>query len=395
MASTNQLPETMRALVLTSRDRPLTVETLPTPQPTIGSAVVRILVAKTISYMREVYSGKRPYPFPTPMTPGISGVGRVAAVGPDATKLKPGDLVYIDPTVRSRDDPTDVFLAGLHEGFTPGSAKLMKDVYKDWTYAEYCRAPLENVTLINEQRLVGSPSAGCRGYKIEQLASMANMLVPYGGLRDIELKAGHTVIIAPATGPFGGAAVLVALAMGARVIAMGRNKDSLANIKKRAPHPDRVETVPITGDMKADCDKLKKYGPIDAYYDIGPPEAYTSTHIKSCMLALRHGARVSLMGGYREGRYHYMKLCQITTADSTPIDIAIPHMMIMHKNIRLYGKWMYEREDIADMYKLVENGLLDLSIVKIVGEYPLEKYKEAWDHAAEMAGFGETVIIKP
>jgi threonine dehydrogenase-like Zn-dependent dehydrogenase len=301
MAETNQLPKTMKALVLTSRDQPLTVETVPTPQPTIGSAIVRILTAKIISYTREVYSGKRPYPFPTPIVPGTSAVGRVAAVGPDATKLKTGDLVYIDTTVRSRDDPTDVYLAAVHEGFTPGSAKLMKDVYRDWSYAEYCRAPLENLTLINEAKLVGSPSAACRGYKIDQLASVSGMLVPYGGLRDIELKAGQTVIVAPATGPFGGAAVIIALAMGARVIAMGRNKDSLANIKKLAPHPDRVETVPITGDMEADCKELKKYGPIDAYFDFGPPEAHASTHIKSCILALRHGARVSLMGGYRTG----------------------------------------------------------------------------------------------
>ena len=302
MAETNKLPETMKALVLTSRDQPLTVETVPTPQPTIGSAVVQILTAKIISYTREVYSGKRPYPFPTPIVPGTSAIGRVAAVGPDATKLKPGDLVYIDTTVRSRDDPSDVYLAAVHEGFTPGSAKLMKDVYRDWTYAEYCRTPLENLTLINEEKLVGS-----LGYKIEQLASVSGMLVAYGGLRDIELKAGQTVVVAPATGPFGGAAVIVALAMGARVIAMGRNKESLANIKKKAPHPDRVETVPITGDMEADCKELKKHGPIDAYYDIGPPEAHASTHIKSCILALRHGARVSLMGGYRTGESNKTK----------------------------------------------------------------------------------------
>ena len=76
-------------------------------------------------------------------------------------------------------------------------------------------------------------------------------------------------------------------------------------------------------------------------------------------------------------------------------DIAIPHMAIMHKNIRLYGKWMYEREDMADMFKLIENGLIDLKAFNIVGEYSLEQYKEAWDHAAAKAGFGETVIIKP
>ena len=304
MTSSNDLPETMKALVLTSRSELPKVETIPTPQPTVGSAVVHVLVANTISYMRDIYSDspKRPYPFPTPIVPGTAGVARVVAVGPDATKLKAGDLVYIDPLVRSRDDPTEVFLPAIHQGFTEGSAKLMRDVYRDWTYAEYCRVPIESLVALNEARLVGSPSATCCGYSLEQLSCMMSLMVPYGGLRDIELKAGQTVVVAPATGPFGGAAVITALAMGARVIAMGRNKESLANIRKRVSHPDRVETVPITGDMKRDCDELKKYGPIDAYFDIGPPEAHSSTHIKSCILALRHGARVSLMGGYWGGK---------------------------------------------------------------------------------------------
>ena len=40
-------------------------------------------------------------------------------------------------------------------------------------------------------------------------------------------------------------------------------------------------------------------------------------------------------------------------------------------------------------------GLMDLGIQKVVGSYPLEKYKEAWDHAAEKSALGETVIMTP
>lgn len=101
--------------------------------------------------------------------------------------------------------------------------------------------------------------------------------------------------------------------MGARVIAMGRNRDFLAVLKKKVPFPERVETVPITGDMQADCDELKKHGQIDAFYDIGPPEAHKSTHIKSAILALRHGARISLMGGYREGQSLYRQSARVPT----------------------------------------------------------------------------------
>jgi hypothetical protein len=48
---------------------------------------------------------------------------------------------------------------------------------------------------------------------------------------------------------------------------MGRNTSSLANLKKKVLMPDRLEIVQVTGDKAADCEKLKKFGEIDAYFD--------------------------------------------------------------------------------------------------------------------------------
>ena len=76
----------------------------------------------------------------------------------------------------------------------------MKDVFRDWSYAEYCRAPLENLTLLNESRLTGLKTDGGLGYSHSQISYASALMVPYGGLRDIELRAGQTVIVAPATG---------------------------------------------------------------------------------------------------------------------------------------------------------------------------------------------------
>ena len=56
---------------------------------------------------------------------------------------------------------------------------------------------------------------------------------------------------------------------------------------------------------------------------------------------------------------------------------------------------MFERSDIADLIQMLQNGVLDLSMVEVVGEYPLEQWKEAWDKAAGNAGFGQTVVIQP
>ena len=127
----NQLPETMRALVVHSTDQPPKVEQVPVPQPFHGSAVVQVLTAGVISYIRDIYNGKRNYPFPTPLVAGTSAIARVVAVGPDAVRLKPGDLVFVDCTIRARDSD-DIFLAAISQGFGEGSAKLMRDVWRDW-----------------------------------------------------------------------------------------------------------------------------------------------------------------------------------------------------------------------------------------------------------------------
>lgn len=101
-----------------------TISTNTPPHP--GSAVVRILAAPIISYTREIYDGTRKYLYPAPLVPGTSAIGRVAALGSDSTALKLGDLVHVDSVVRSRDNPNDVFLSGVHEGYTDGSRKLME-----------------------------------------------------------------------------------------------------------------------------------------------------------------------------------------------------------------------------------------------------------------------------
>jgi NADPH-dependent curcumin reductase CurA len=93
----------------------------------------------------------------------------------------------------------------------------MQGEWRDFTYAEYAKLPLENCYLLDEDRLLGKVEDGGLGYKIEDLIPAMGSVVPYGGLSDIKLQAGETIIIAPATGWFGGRAVEAALAMGARV----------------------------------------------------------------------------------------------------------------------------------------------------------------------------------
>ena len=379
-SSSSSLPATHRALVCTSTSQPLTLETVPTPQPTPGSAVVRVLASGLISYMRDIYNGTRPYPFPSPMVPGSSAVGRVAATGPDATRLTTGQLVYADSFVRGRDDPTQAMLMGLHQGHSPSTHVLMRDSFRDATFAEYAKFPLENLHVLDEARLLGDQAADAKalGYDVEELAFIAGMTVPYGGLRDVGLGVGETVIVAPATGQFGGAAVVVALGMGAgKVIAMGRDQARLANVK--AHNPSRIETVPLTGSVEELTQGLRQHGPTDVFIDISPPQAAASAHVKAGILSVKHGGRISLMGGIRD-------------------DVPLPYGNVMHGNKTLKGKWMYEREDLPVLIKMIEAGTLRIGKrggCEVVGRFGLEGWKEALDVGAERSAIGECVVIAP
>ncbi len=186
------------------------------------------------------------------------------------------------------------------------------------------------------------------------------------------VKPGETVIIAPATGSFGTAAVKVALAMGARVIAMGRNQEILDTL---SADNARVESVQIAGDVEADIKSLQSFGPIHAYFDISPREASNSTHFKSCMLALGQSGRMSFMGSLNG-------------------DLVIPLSVFVRRDLQLKGKWMYTRKNILDLIRMIEVGLLKLGGQK-VDRFGLEDWETAFDAAAEYSGRDKAAIIVP
>src|SRR5471032_3281662 len=105
----------MKAAVLTAFGLPLSVQSLPDPMLGTGEIIVDVVAAGVLPYMAEVLSGERRYLLTLPAVPGAGAIGRVRAVGPDATRLKAGDWVSCDPTVRSRDDAVtpDITLLGL------------------------------------------------------------------------------------------------------------------------------------------------------------------------------------------------------------------------------------------------------------------------------------------
>ncbi|GFG17891.1 NAD(P)-binding protein [Aspergillus udagawae] len=138
----------------------------------------------------------------------------------------------------------------------------------------------------------------------------------------------------------GSAAVPVALTMGASVIAMGRDLGKLRKLQEISGG-GRLQVVQITNDHKQEMDALAQCEPFEAFFDVSPPRAAGSSHIRSGMLSLKHSGRVVLMG-------------------SGIGDVTVPVAVLMAKNLTIKGKWMFEPEDVRRMIQMVEAGILPL-----------------------------------
>ncbi|KAJ4390132.1 hypothetical protein N0V93_007606 [Gnomoniopsis smithogilvyi] len=385
---TTPLPPTYRALQFHSSSSPATIVTKTSPSlpPPLGTALVRPLQASIVGYSNEIFQNGNPrgYAYPLPFVPGPSCIGRLVAVPSDAPGLKPGQLVLVDAMIRARDQEADgaAFLLGFHGGMG-ASRSIMDNAWRDGTYAELAMVPVENVHVLDENILFGQ-----LGYKMEDLGALMTLAVAFGGLDTAKLRPGETVIIAPATGSFGGAAVHVALALGAQVIAMGRNKAVLAELEVLGE--GKIATAPLSGTVEGDLESIKtaatKLGSrrVDVFFEISPPKTVnepgqTVPHITAALTALRKGGRAVFMGGIKE-------------------QVNVPLWEVVHGLKTLLGWWMYTAQQLNALIHLVEAGVLKLGDRRgfmCKGIFPLEKWDEAFDLAAREAKAGAFVLLQP
>lgn len=354
----------MKAAVLREFGRPLSVEEVAGPVPGTGEVVVDVVAAPVLHYTAEVVSGARRYALELPAILGTGAVGRVRSVGPDATKLRPGDWVRCDPTVRSRDDAVtpDVVLQGLTARGDGGLA--LQRHFRNGGFAEQIMVPTENAAPLGE---IDEADAG-------RWAALGICLVPYGGLLDGGLQPGESVLVSGATGTYGGAAVAVALAMGAgQVIAPGRNRAALADLERRFGH--RVRTVVVSGNEDEDREAmLSVAGPVDLVLDLLPPSASVAA-VRAAAMTVREFGRVVLMGGIGD-------------------ELALPYPWLMLNSVTVRGRWMYPRDAVPKLIALARCGLLDLTQFS-VDEFALSAVGEAVEHAAVAGGRFRLTVVRP
>ncbi|OZM82406.1 zinc-binding dehydrogenase [Pseudonocardia sp. MH-G8] len=349
----------MRAWMLDEPGAPLRVADLDEPRLRPGGVLLEVLAVHVPSYTDAVTKAGPRGGVPTPLVLGVGGIGRVLAVGEDVFGFAVGDVVAHIGVLGSDDvvDPQE-FLVGWTgiggRGERTPTVAVMQERWRDGSFAERMLAPA--AALVRLPGACGAPGEALVGW----------FAVAAEGLDRAGLAAGHDVAVLGATGQLGTAGVHLALAHGAaRVAAVGRNPAVLERLAALDP---RVQPVPLT-DRAGTAAAI---GEVDVVLDaLGPVPSADPT--LAGVDALRSGGTMVLVGGVRR-------------------DLPIPYGAVMRRRLRLVGSWMFRRETLLRVWRLVAAGAVDLGALEpaTVG---LDDPAAALGLAARTGGAGVVVLV--
>ncbi|HEY6924867.1 MAG TPA: zinc-binding dehydrogenase [Steroidobacteraceae bacterium] len=236
--------------------------------------------------------------------------------------------------------------------------------WPDGTLADYTLVPVEALTPVDGLDALSSP----------QLAALSRFIIPFGGLLRGRLAAGEALAVTGATGAYGTAAVLLAIALGAaRVIAIGRNAPALAATARIAG--SRVHPIQLQGDVATDAAAIREVAGsgVDMAFDMVGNAADPKATL-AALHSLRRGGRLVLMG-------------------SMTVDLPVPYTQLMLNGWEIIGQFMFPRAAYRQLIELVRSGQLAPSTLQ-PHVFPLTDLPKAME-ASRAAGHLEYVVVQP
>lgn len=306
------------------------VEEIPTPEPGPDEVRVRVRAASVNFPDLLMTRGEYQLKPPLPFTPGMDLAGEVHAVGDGDTGWRIGNAVV-------------------------GGARL-------GGFAEYAVVPAESLSAKFE-RLSWAQAA----------AYPAAYLTGYVALvRRARVQRGEWVLVHGAAGGVGLAAVDLAKHLGARVIASSASDAKLAVIAAEYG-PDAL--VNTTGGFREQVKEIAGGRGADVIFDPVGGDVFDES-----VRCIAFDGRL-LVVGFTSGRIP-------TVSVNMPL---IKGFSVVGVRAGEYGRQFPERgaEDRAEVARLAAEGLIR---PRVHAEFPLERWREAFDLLAERQVIGKAVL---
>jgi NADPH2:quinone reductase len=182
----------MKAAAIKHTGPPEAIEIMDLPQPSVaaGQVLVRVEAVDVNPIDTYMRGGMVSMPLPLPYIIGCDLAGVVEAVGPEATRFKPGDRVW-----------------GSNQGL----------LGRQGTFAEF--AAVDEALLYPTPPEISSEAATA--------LALVGITAHLGLVRDAKLKAGETLFVNGGSGGVGSVVVQMAKAIGARVITTAGSVENL------------------------------------------------------------------------------------------------------------------------------------------------------------------------
>lgn len=210
----------MKAIVFDRFGPPqvLAESVLPDPEPSANEVVVRV-GAVGVGRLMDIgaRAGKLPFArIEPPHVLGAEHAGVVAAVGPEVASVAIGDRVAVFP----------VITCGVCRHCRAGRQHVCADmqmigIHRQGAYAEYCKVPAANATVIEDDVS-----------DIDAAALAGSGPVAWAQLQAVDVREGDWVLIQAAGSALGSITAAVAQHMGARVIGTTRSAAKLEQLER-------------------------------------------------------------------------------------------------------------------------------------------------------------------
>ncbi len=198
------MQRTMKAAVVRSFGKPLSIEEVAVPTPGQGQVLVQIVASGVCHTDLHAAQGDWPVKPTLPFIPGHEGTGYVVALGPGVTSLKEGDRVGV-PWLGSACGACEHCITGWE---TLCGSQKNTGYSVNGGFAEYALAQASHVGRIPESlAFADAAPVLCAG------------VTTYKGLKETEVRPGQWVVIS-GVGGLGHMAVQYAKVMGMRVAAV-------------------------------------------------------------------------------------------------------------------------------------------------------------------------------